>query len=193
MSNKDERLRALLSRRDFLKIVIVSGSAIATASLIKLLDSESIDSVLATSGTGPYYYGTDTSWAVDTKGTNASNFPQNFYIGRTGVGELIYNDSSFYPIAADKAGYYYTHTYWNLKGPYIMLEGAVHDINMDLIKLLSLHPRGTIIIGQEKLAERPSLPISRKNQIIMTDGETAAATIMFLITELSSRATWMES
>lgn len=124
MSNKDERLRSLLGRRDFLKIVIVSGSAIATASLIKLLDSGSLDSVLATSGTGPYYYGTDTSWAVDTKGTNASNFPQNFYIGRTEVGELIYHDSSFYPVAADKAGYSYTHTYWNLKGPYYYARGS---------------------------------------------------------------------
>lgn len=124
MSNKDERLRALLGRRDFLKIAIVSGSAIATVGLIKLLDLESIESVLATSGTGPYYYGTDTSWAVDTKGSNASNFPQNFYIGRTGVGELIYNDSSFYSVAADKAGFSYTHTYWNLKGPYYYARGS---------------------------------------------------------------------
>jgi hypothetical protein len=124
MSNKDERLRALLGRRDFLKIAIVSGSAIVTAGLIKLLDSESIDSVLATSGTGPYYYGTDTSWAVDTKGSNASNFPQNFYIGRTGVETVIYNDSAFYSVAADKAGKSYTHTYWLVKGPYYKYRGS---------------------------------------------------------------------
>jgi hypothetical protein len=118
MSNQDERFRTLLGRRDFLKIVIVSGSVIAVGGLMKLFNPETIDSVLATAGTGPNYYGTDTSWAVDTKGSNASNFPQNFYIGRTGVGELIYNDSSFYSVAADKAGPPYTHTYWNLKGPY---------------------------------------------------------------------------
>jgi hypothetical protein len=124
MPNQDERFRAIFSRRDFLKAAIVSGSVLTAAGLIKLLDLESIDVVLATPGSGPYYYGTDTSWAVDTKGSNASNFPQNFYIGRTGVGEVIYNDSSFYSVAADKAGYFYTHTYWVLKGPYYKYKGG---------------------------------------------------------------------
>lgn len=123
MPNKNECIDQRLGRRGFLKAVIVTGTSLVTAGLIRLIDSDFIDSALATPGTDPYYYGTDTSWAVDTKGSNASNFPQNFYIGRTGVGELIYNDSSFYSVAADKAGILYTHTYWNLKGPYYKWKG----------------------------------------------------------------------
>lgn len=118
MSSQNDRVQRNLGRRNFLKVAIISGTAVATARIIKLLFSESLETALAIPGQGQYYYGTDTSWAVDTKGYNASDFPQNFYIGRTGVGELIYNDSSFYPDAADKAGKYYTHTYWCLKGPY---------------------------------------------------------------------------
>ena len=37
---------------------------------------------------------------------------------------MIYNDSSFSPTAADKAGIYYTHTYWLLKGPYYKYRGS---------------------------------------------------------------------
>ncbi|MEJ2600599.1 MAG: hypothetical protein P8Z00_19855 [Anaerolineales bacterium] len=124
MSKKERTFQPILDRRDFLKIMVLCGSTLAAASLLNLIDSESIESVLAISGTGPYYYGTDTSWAVDTKESNASNFPQNFYIGRTGAGTEIFNDSSFYPVAADKAGYLYTHTYWDLKGPYYKYIGS---------------------------------------------------------------------
>ena len=123
MSNQSNNFQAAIRRRDFIKIVILSGFSITTVNLIKHLGIESIDSVLAIPDIDPYYYGTDTSWAVDTKGVNASNFPQDFYIGRTGVGELIYNDSSFFSVAADKAGYSCTHTYWNLKGPYYYARG----------------------------------------------------------------------
>ena len=37
---------------------------------------------------------------------------------------MIYNDSSFSPTPADKAGIYYTHTYWLLKGPYYKYRGS---------------------------------------------------------------------
>ena len=124
MSNHSKENSMSMSRRDFLKIALMIGSTLATIDLAKSIVDIPVDSVLAGAGTGPYYYGTDTSWAVDTKGSNASNFPQNFYIGRTGVGELIYNDSAFYPDAADKAGTYFTHTYWDLKGPYYKFIGS---------------------------------------------------------------------
>ncbi len=124
MTNKEPFFHLELNRRGFLKTSIAAGFTLATAGLVKLFASRELELVQAYSGSGPNYYGTDTSWAVDTKGTNASNFPQNFYIGRTGVGELIYNDSSFYPTAADKANFSYTHTYWNVKGPYYKYRGG---------------------------------------------------------------------
>mgnify|MGYP001182312610 CR=1 FL=1 len=111
-------------RRGFLKFTLVSGSIILVNFIGKFRGFRFIPSVFVTTETDPYFYGTDTSWAVDTKGSNAYNFPQNFYIGRTGVGEVIYNDSSFYSVAADKAGFYFTHTYWCLKGPYYKWRGT---------------------------------------------------------------------
>jgi hypothetical protein len=119
MSDQDGRERGVLDRRHFLKVAALSGSALAAAGLIKLIDPESLDSALADLGNGPYFYGTDSSWAVDTKGTNASGFPQNFYIGKTGAGvNILYDTSGFHPGAADKAGKPWTHTFWELKGPY---------------------------------------------------------------------------
>lgn len=123
MTDFNDEHQFKFDRRDFLKILLLSGSTAIFASLISSLDPYR-NRVLAIPGSGPNYYGTDTSWAVDTKGSNASNFPQNFYIGRTGVGEVIYNDSTFYSVAADKAGFSYTHTYWLLKGPYYKWKGS---------------------------------------------------------------------
>lgn len=119
MSIHNDKDQMFLGRRNFLKLVIISGSALAAPAILNLLNSESLDTVLAIPGIGPYFYGTDTSWAVDTKGGNHSGFPQNFYIGRTGVGEIPYGDDSAFCLdAAAKAGADYTHSYWILKGPY---------------------------------------------------------------------------
>ncbi len=117
MSIQNDKGKENFGRRNFIKFAIVSGSVIAAGAILRLLDEKSLDTALAIPGEGPYYYGTDTSWAVDTKGYNASDFPQNFYIGRTGIGEIYYYDA-FLPDAADKAGLWYTHTYWRVKGPY---------------------------------------------------------------------------
>lgn len=115
---QNDKVKVIFGRRNFIKLAIVSGSAIAASAILRFLDEKSLDTALAIPGEGPYYYGTDTIWAVDTIGDNASNFPQNFYIGRTGVGEFFYYEPGFSPDAANKAGFYYTHTYWCVKGPY---------------------------------------------------------------------------
>ena len=120
MSNKTNKiLKARLGRRGFLKLIGITGAAVVAKGLIELVASNAVGKALAIPGEGPYYYGTDTSWSVDYY-PNPSGFPQNFYIGRTGVGEVIYpsEDSGFYPDAAEDAGSTYTHTYWTLKGPY---------------------------------------------------------------------------
>ncbi len=67
MSIQNDKGKRNIGRRNFIKLAFVSGSAIAAGAILRFLDSESLDTALAIPGEGPYYYGTDTSWAVDTK------------------------------------------------------------------------------------------------------------------------------
>ena len=122
MSNQqpNPKWRLNLNRRDFLKAVIASGLALATRGVYKLFNPAKQKIVTANQGTGPYYYGTDSANATVTKNVEIPQLPQNFYIGRTGVGEAIYDetDPNFNQNAAIAAGVLFTHTYWVLKGPH---------------------------------------------------------------------------
>src|SRR6266508_4215756 len=119
MSKHNSNFRWALRRRDFLKTAIASGMALAAGGLglTKLLYPKTSDSVSAVSGTGPYYWGADTSWP---RPDASKKIPRNFYIGRTGIGASpITNplESSFSETAAAEVGTLYTHTYWLVKGP----------------------------------------------------------------------------
>lgn len=118
MSSRDQDFKATLGRRDFLKTAIISGIALASSGLVRLIKPETPDSAMAISVTdlmediqaATYYFGTDSSARSDPE------LPQNFYIGRLGVGELFYT-GPFNTDAANAAGKYSTHMYWILKGP----------------------------------------------------------------------------
>ena len=97
------------NRRDFLKLTLVSGSIILGSFIEKFHNFRFISSVFATTETDPYFYGTDTSWAVDTKGSNASNFPQDSKKGKPGVEKEILTISRFYRISRHNAGFFFTH------------------------------------------------------------------------------------
>lgn len=118
MSNRNSNDRWTLGRRDFLKAAIASGIALAAGGLLKFFNPAHEDSVLAGSGTGPYYYGTNGSSAAVTKNPGIPALPQNFYVGRTGVGENIFDGSEFFATAASQAGFSYTHSFWIVKGPF---------------------------------------------------------------------------
>jgi hypothetical protein len=100
-----------LDRRDFLKVGIASGIALIVTGLV---DREEKLEAQAGGGSysGPYYFGTD----GNTVYYDGYNMPQNFYIGRTGYGE-VFDSLVFNTDAAIAAGYYYTHSYWLLYGP----------------------------------------------------------------------------
>ena len=125
MSKRNSNQRWPLGRRDFLRTAIASGIALAAGGLYKLFNPAHQDSVLAGSGTGPYYYGTNGSSVALPKNYGIPALPQNFYIGRTGVGGSMYgstdpnlDDSEFNTIAASQAGFSFTHSFWLVKGPF---------------------------------------------------------------------------
>lgn len=100
--------RKTLSRRGFLDVTGKTAVATLLGSLL-----EFVPEVQAQTS---YYYGTDTNTLSDPE------IPQNFYIGRTGVGELIYT-TGFNQTAAQRAGRNKSHSYWVLKGPYYKYRG----------------------------------------------------------------------
>lgn len=91
-----------VSRRQLLKLAGMVAAGI-TLSTITTLDPE-------TAGAYSYYYGTDSNTA------SGYGIPQNFYIGRFGLGvtpsTLYFNTS-----AANSAGSSNTYEYWGLQGP----------------------------------------------------------------------------
>ncbi|MGB8212098.1 MAG: twin-arginine translocation signal domain-containing protein [Anaerolineales bacterium] len=130
MTDREPHYRGELSRRDFIKTAVFSGVALATAGLAKWLDQRSIIPVRAFGGAGPYYYGTDGAGYVSEY--SSKGLPQNFYLGKTGAGLLMGSgdDSSFFVKAATLAGVpAYTHTYWELKGPYYQYQNPYYNTN----------------------------------------------------------------
>lgn len=109
-----------INRRDLLKTSLFSGIALISSGVYKFLDQINEKIISATEGIGPFYYGTDSANATVIKSDGIPLLPQNFYIGRTGVGEVIYDetDPNFNQSAALAAGFTFSHTYWVIKGPF---------------------------------------------------------------------------
>lgn len=123
MSNHDVNFRWILGRRNFLKTAIASGIVLAAGGLVKFFNPSHKDSVLADSSTYPYNYGSDTSWGTLTYVYSPRTpLPQDYYIGRLGVGvvpDTTAQGAFEIEDAAKKTrSYFYNHGYWYLKGPF---------------------------------------------------------------------------